>query len=104
MTAIEALEARVDRLESRAGIRELVTKYAVACDEHDIPKLQNLFTEVAVLKSPVSLSLSLCVSVCLCLCLSVCLSVSVSLSLSHTLTHTQHSRWFGFRVFFLAFA
>ena len=54
MTAIEALEARVDRLESRAAIRELVTKYAVACDEHDIPSLQNLFTEDAVFKSPSS--------------------------------------------------
>jgi uncharacterized protein (TIGR02246 family) len=54
MTGIEALEARVDRLESRAAIRELVTKYAVACDEHDIHKLQNLFTEDAVFKSPSS--------------------------------------------------
>ncbi len=54
MTDIEALEARVDRLESRAAIRELVTKYAVACDEHDIPRLQNLFTEDAVFKSPSS--------------------------------------------------
>lgn len=54
MTAIEALEARVDRLESRAAIRELVTKYAVACDEHDIPTLRNLFTENALFKSPSS--------------------------------------------------
>jgi uncharacterized protein (TIGR02246 family) len=54
MTSIEELEARVDRLESRAAIRELVTNYAVACDEHDIPKLQNLFTHDAVFKSPSS--------------------------------------------------
>ncbi len=54
MTAIEALEARVERLEARAAIRELVTNYAVACDEHDIPRLQNLFTEDAVFKSPSS--------------------------------------------------
>jgi ketosteroid isomerase-like protein len=54
MTSIEELESRVDRLESRASIRELVTNYAVACDEHDIPKLQNLFTLDAVFKSPSS--------------------------------------------------
>ena len=54
MTSIEELEERVDRLESRAAIQELVTDYAVSCDEHDIPKLQNLFTEDAVFKSPSS--------------------------------------------------
>lgn len=54
MTSIQELEARVDRLESRVAIRELVTKYAVACDEHDIPKLQGLFTADAVFKSPSS--------------------------------------------------
>ena len=42
MTSLEALEARVDRLETRAAIQGLVTNYAVSCDEHDIPKLQNL--------------------------------------------------------------
>ena len=54
MTAIEKLEARVDRLETRTAIEELATNYAVACDEHDISKLQNLFTEDAVFKSPSS--------------------------------------------------
>lgn len=54
MTSLEALEARVDRLETRAAIQGLVTNYAVSCDEHDIPKLQNLFTEDAVFKSPSS--------------------------------------------------
>ena len=54
MTSLEQLEARVDRLEPRAAIQELVTGYAVACDEHDIPKLQNLFTEDAVFRSPSS--------------------------------------------------
>jgi uncharacterized protein (TIGR02246 family) len=54
MTSLEKLEARVDRLETREAIQELVTKYAVSCDEHDIPKLQNLFTEDAVFKSPSS--------------------------------------------------
>ena len=54
MTSIKELEARVDRLESRAAIRELVTNYAVACDEHDIPRLHGLFTADAVFKSPSS--------------------------------------------------
>lgn len=54
MTPLEKLEARVDRLEARAAIQELVTNYAVACDEHDIPKLQGLFTEDAVFRSPSS--------------------------------------------------
>jgi len=54
MTSIEELESRIDRLESRAAIRELVTKYAVACDEHDIPGLRTLFTADAVFKSPSS--------------------------------------------------
>ena len=54
MSTLEELEARIDRLEMRAAIEELATNYAVACDEHDIPKLQNLFTEDAVFKSPSS--------------------------------------------------
>ena len=54
MTSIKELEARVDRLESRAAIRELVTNYAVACDEHDIRRLHGLFTADAVFKSPSS--------------------------------------------------
>jgi uncharacterized protein (TIGR02246 family) len=54
MTSLEELEARVDRLEARTAIQELITNYAVSCDEHDIPKLQNLFTEDAVFKSPSS--------------------------------------------------
>lgn len=54
MASIEDLEQRVARLESRAAIQELVTRYAVACDEHDIPKLQDLFTADAVFRSPSS--------------------------------------------------
>jgi uncharacterized protein (TIGR02246 family) len=54
MTSIEELEYRIDRLESRTAIRELVTKYAIACDEHDIPGLKGLFTRDAVFKSPSS--------------------------------------------------
>ena len=46
------LAARVARLEARAEIGELVTRYAIACDEHDIPHLQSLFTEDAVFDSP----------------------------------------------------
>jgi ketosteroid isomerase-like protein len=49
---LEALTARVDRLESRQAIGELVTAYAVACDEHDMPKLTSLFTEDACFDSP----------------------------------------------------
>lgn len=46
------LEARVARLESREEIAELVSLYAIACDEHDIPKLESLFTEDAEFESP----------------------------------------------------
>lgn len=52
MTELEALTARVDRLESRQAITELVTAYAVACDEHDMPRLTSLFTEDACFDSP----------------------------------------------------
>ncbi len=58
MISLEELEGRVDRLESRAAIQELVTNYAVSCDEHDIARLQNLFTEDAVFKSPSSFLLA----------------------------------------------
>jgi uncharacterized protein (TIGR02246 family) len=44
---IAQLLERVDRLESRDAIRDLVTAYAVACDEHDMPRLVSLFTEDA---------------------------------------------------------
>lgn len=46
------LEARIARLEARAELSELVTRYAIACDEHDIPHLKSLFTEDAVFDSP----------------------------------------------------
>jgi len=57
MTDLEAsnlrfLADRVDRLESREAIRELVTNYAIACDIHDIPWLTSLFTEDARFGSP----------------------------------------------------
>lgn len=51
MTDIKALEDRIDRLESRNAISELISAYAVACDEHDMPRLTNLFTERGVFGS-----------------------------------------------------
>ncbi|MBF9033539.1 DUF4440 domain-containing protein [Rhodobacterales bacterium HKCCE2091] len=46
------LETRIARLEAREEIGELVTRYAIACDEHDIPALTELFTADAVFDSP----------------------------------------------------
>jgi len=47
-----SLPARVDRIESRFAISDLITSYAVACDEHDMPTLTNLFTADATFDSP----------------------------------------------------
>ncbi len=52
MTDLQSLEARIDRIESRAAIGELVTAYAIACDEHDMPRLTDLFTTDACFDSP----------------------------------------------------
>jgi uncharacterized protein (TIGR02246 family) len=52
MTDIAALEARLAKLEARQAISELVTKYAVACDEHDLPALSHLFCQDATFESP----------------------------------------------------
>ncbi len=52
MTDRYSLEDRIDRLESKDAIRALVTAYAIACDEHDMPRLLSLFTEDACLDSP----------------------------------------------------
>ena len=52
MTDTKDLERRVARLEARTEISELVTRYAIACDEHDIPALTELFTRDAVFDSP----------------------------------------------------
>jgi ketosteroid isomerase-like protein len=52
MADINDLARRIDRLEARAAISELVSAYAVACDEHDMPRLTNLFTEDATFDSP----------------------------------------------------
>ena len=48
----EQLQRRVAHLEAKDAIRSLVTAYAVACDEHDIPRLADLFTQDAVFGSP----------------------------------------------------
>lgn len=52
MTEIESLKAQIDRLESRFAISDLITAYAIACDEHDMPRLSSLFTADAVFDSP----------------------------------------------------
>lgn len=52
MNEIEQLKRSIDRLESRFAISALVTAYAVACDEHDMPRLTDLFTVDAVFDSP----------------------------------------------------
>lgn len=46
------LASRLARLEARAEIGELASGYAIACDEHDIPRLTSLFTHDAVFDSP----------------------------------------------------
>ncbi len=43
---------RLDRLESKEAIRELASAYAIACDEHDMPRLTSLFTEDASFDAP----------------------------------------------------
>jgi ketosteroid isomerase-like protein len=52
MSNLDALAARIDRLESRHEIAALVTAYAIACDEHDMPRLTGLFTTDACFDSP----------------------------------------------------
>jgi ketosteroid isomerase-like protein len=52
MSELEQLKARVDRLEARAAITELISNYASACDEHDMPRLIGLFTADACFDSP----------------------------------------------------
>jgi len=49
---LRELRKRVARLEARNDIVELVTAYAVACDQHDMPGLMALFTEDAAFASP----------------------------------------------------
>ena len=49
---MRVLFKRIDRLESRHQISELVGNYARACDEHDIDTLAAIFTEDGVIDSP----------------------------------------------------
>jgi len=49
---MQALLRRIDRLESRHQIAELVGNYARACDEHDIDTLAAIFTEDGEIDSP----------------------------------------------------
>lgn len=51
MDRIEELSRRLDRVESRFAIGELVSSYAIACDEHDLPRLTSLFSEDAEIDS-----------------------------------------------------
>ena len=43
---------RLDRLESKEEIRDLVSKYAEACDQQDLESLEKLFTKDAEFDSP----------------------------------------------------
>lgn len=52
MATLEDLQRRVEQLEHRFEISELVSAYAVACDEHDLPRLRSLFAPDAELDSP----------------------------------------------------
>ncbi len=52
MTELDQVLDRLDRLESKDAIRALVTAYAIACDEHDLPRLADLFTQDALFTSP----------------------------------------------------
>ena len=46
------LVRRLDELESREAIRELITAYGIANDDHDVPRLADLFTEDAEFSAP----------------------------------------------------
>ena len=52
MHDIDELARRIDRLETHVAIRELVSAYAIACDEHDMPRLLSLFAPDATMDSP----------------------------------------------------
>ncbi len=42
---------RLDRIESRFAILEIISKYCKACDDRDVPLLRSLFTEDAEVHS-----------------------------------------------------
>jgi ketosteroid isomerase-like protein len=47
----QALLQRIDRLESRFAIAEIVANYCKSCDDRDVPLLRSLFTDDAVIRS-----------------------------------------------------
>jgi ketosteroid isomerase-like protein len=51
MSELAALQKRIDQLESRHAIAELVTAYCLACDEQDMPRLMSLFTPDCKMRS-----------------------------------------------------
>ena len=53
--APQALLRRIERIESRHQIAELVGNYARACDEHDVDALAAIFTEDGMIDSPSNL-------------------------------------------------
>ncbi len=50
-TRSDDMRRRIEKLEARAEIAELVSAYALACDEHDLPRLESLFTPDAEFSS-----------------------------------------------------
>lgn len=52
MSQLQHIESRLSRLEARNHISELVTRYALACDEHDLGALTSLFTPDAEFDTP----------------------------------------------------
>jgi ketosteroid isomerase-like protein len=52
MSDLSSLLRRVEKLEARTEISELVSAYAIACDEHDMPRLSGLFANDATFDSP----------------------------------------------------
>ena len=48
----QSIVRRLDALESKDEIRALITAYGIACDDHDLPRLINLFTEDAEFSAP----------------------------------------------------
>jgi hypothetical protein len=48
---MQDFEQRIDRLESRAAITEMCTRYGIACDFRDMSTLAGLFTNDVVIRS-----------------------------------------------------
>ena len=48
----QSIVRRLDALESKDEIRALITAYGIACDDHDLPRLINLFMEDAEFSAP----------------------------------------------------